>query len=426
MEPASHHNGVPMRDPYGHLDGELNRLAATATGFGMLVRTSQYELPPSTFMMLHERYKTIRAFQLEAIDLFYRSVRGEIAPEWGKRLLGDVPAELGREFHLALPANLRKPPVFFRSDEVGPGKITEIQCPGSGWGEFCLLEDFYRGGHLANSFAQRWTDALNAQFDGPKIVHHLIDNASMPPCNHFFINCTRTVENAPKYWPFDKGIRPTDCNFIRTHLFSGMMYENFAASRLERGKRGELFYDYPPMAIFEQKLLYVLPFDPQTKDAFGDEVRALFPYSAILTDSGFWDEDGQFVLYEEFIQRPRGDRDFFIKYGGVDPNINWGSRGVFHAGDFSQNRLRALVGAIRRDNANGRHWVIQRSIGSKESCKFYSRVGDVEACTVYTKFSAFYGPTGLLGVNSKHRTKRKVHGASDTIASICAPSAMED
>jgi hypothetical protein len=47
-------------------------------------------------------------------------------------LLSGVPAEIGAGFHLALPEHLRHPPRSFRTDEVGPGLITEIQSPGSG------------------------------------------------------------------------------------------------------------------------------------------------------------------------------------------------------------------------------------------------------------------------------------------------------
>jgi hypothetical protein len=74
------------------------------------------------------------------------------------------------------------------------------------------------------------------------------------------------------------------------------------------------------------------------------------------------------------------------------------------------------------DLAGQRPWIVQQEEHWKESASFYER-GSIESIeeTRRAKYSAFYGPGGLLGVMSMHgdKKKSKQHGQSDTIANVC-------
>jgi len=124
-----------------------------------------------------------------------------------------------------------------------------------------------------------FTDSLRSQVASRPMIHHLLDNSSHPAGERFFIQ--RARRHIP-YFGYDSDVRPRDCNVIRAHDFFALLTENFAAERLERLRRGELIYDLPPIALFDQKLLLALPFSNQTRAFYGDEVRGLFPYSRLM------------------------------------------------------------------------------------------------------------------------------------------------
>ena len=233
-------------------------------------------------------------------------------------------------------------PKFFRTDESADGTILEVQCPGSLWGVHDILREFYiessvdTGSNLvplSTAFAASLRSLV-----GTPIIHHLIDNSSHPAGERFFI---QRVRQHITYFGYDPDIRPRDCNVIRAHDFFALLTENFAVERLEGLRRGELIYDLPPIGLFDQKMLLALPFWSQTRAFYGDEVRALFPYTTILTPEGINLEDGSLVTIEKFSSLSRRQRAYFLKYAGADVSRNWGSRAVYHLGKLSRERCEA-------------------------------------------------------------------------------------
>ncbi|MFO1512447.1 MAG: hypothetical protein U1F83_05955 [Verrucomicrobiota bacterium] len=130
-------HGAAGHELYRQLDEEINGRLGTDVGFTALVRATPYPMDVAVVDGFRERYATIKRFQESTLALFNASLRGECDPEIAAMVLGDVPAHLGSDYHRQLTARQHHTPVFFRTDEPLPSKLSEIQCPGSGW---CLAE----------------------------------------------------------------------------------------------------------------------------------------------------------------------------------------------------------------------------------------------------------------------------------------------
>ena len=74
--------------------------------------------------------------------VFRAVLDGELSPLVRRLLLSDVPDGYGVDFHRSLPSEAFTTPLF-RTDESKSGKIFELQCPGSGWGDLELLRSAY-------------------------------------------------------------------------------------------------------------------------------------------------------------------------------------------------------------------------------------------------------------------------------------------
>jgi hypothetical protein len=179
-------------------------------------------------------------------------------------------------------------------------------------------------------------------------------------------------------------------------------------------------FDLPPILVFDQKAPLCLPFLDETKDRFSDAVRAAITYSYPVTEHGFRDVDGEWIEIETFLKRKPAGRRYFLKYGGCDVGINWGSRGVYRLTDSgASDRLRAAACDSRR----GRFWLIQPEISEKEDVTYFDRASGTEVQERLTaKYSSFYGPTKLIGVRSMHRKHYKVHGQRDTVLGLALPA----
>ncbi|MFP5212880.1 MAG: hypothetical protein ACLGPL_05825, partial [Acidobacteriota bacterium] len=151
-----------------------------------------------------------------------------------------------------------------------------------------------------------------------------------------------------------------------------------------------------------------------------DEIRSMFPYTALITPEGFALEDGKWVSLEEFANLPAPQRDYYVKYSGSDLALNWGSKGVYHARTLSKPQTAKLFEEIAGGFRTGRFWTIQKShLSEGETVRYISREGGEVESAAHSKFSAFYGPDGLMGILLMQRPFHKVHGSPSTIFNIC-------
>lgn len=411
-------------DLYRQLDADINDLLRIDVGFTTLIRAGAYPMPQEEVDAFRARYELIREFQERTLAVFRASLKGECDPQIAAAVLADVPPHLGVEYHRQLTERQHQPPVFFRTDEPVPGKLSEIQCPGSGW---CVAEELltlYRNNpavfgesrHFRPSMAASFTENLRKLLLSEPVVHHLLENASRPHGMRYFIQ--RTREHGMKYFSYDRGVAPQDCNFIRSHDFITLPHHNFFVDRMQRCERGETRFDLSPSVLFDGKMIMSWPFWSKTREFYSDRVRSLFPFTNVIQLDGFDLPDGRRVTPEEFCQIGRSKRDFFVKYGGSDIALNWGSKAVFLTSTMTTGNCRDLMHRVLEDTARGRHWVIQQAFQHDDKVPVLSRDGEVVETEAHSKFSGFYGPQGLMGILVMQKASHKVHGSEDTVSSM--------
>lgn len=404
------------------LHEDFNLHSGASTGFGSKVSLGPYPLAQKDFNDAKLRYRTIKSFQEKAMALFRASLRGDAHPKIAEGVLGDVTAGIAEEYHRSLDDAIWQTPVFFRTDEARPGKLTEIQCSGSGWDIHQGIYDLYANNpddygppeYFKQSLAESYATSLKKFLGQDPVVHHLVDNASRPHGARYFIQKAR--QQGVKYFGYDEGVSAGNCNFVRSHDFYSVIFHNFFKDRQERSVAGEIKFDLPPVALFDTKFILSWPFWSHTRSHFTDEERELFPHTAVVEPDGIETESGERMTIDDFCGLTAGRRDFFLKYGGTDIAINWGSRGVFSTKSLSRRRCAEAMAMAVNDYQNGRPWILQKAIFVKEPVDMGNNSEGTEQAN--GKWSHFYGPDGLMGLLVMHLNNHKVHGQSDTVMSI--------
>lgn len=371
----------------------------------LVIRKNNYNNINNFFEISKEIYKNI-IFQKSETKL-------------KKLLTGDSVVHVPIEFIRKLPLDVWTRPHFFRTDESRGGKIFEIQCPGSGWGDLILLQSLYNH-FYKNEFEENFTakekfiKSIKSLFGSETVtILHLLDNSSNPSSMKYFIKKTTPPL---RYWGYTKNVKNSECEFIRSHSVYGLIAENLFKSRLIKASEGKLKFDLPPLLIFDQKMILALPFIDDTKDNFSDEIRDSLVYSYPLTSKGFRDESGQWVDINSFLKRPSSSRKYFLKYAGCDTSINWGSRAVYR---LDSNNASKLLDIAIRDYDINRPWIIQPDCSEKEKIEYYTRDNSYPIIeNITAKYSTFYGPNEIIGVRTHHRRSTKVHGQPDAVAGL--------
>ncbi len=431
-------NQIQEKNYYDWLNNEYNEPDLYGLGFTQSVASEPLFIEDSQKVIKNNF--TIRKFQASCLQLLKSALKtnDQQVLKW---LLNDTPISMGEEYLRNLPDVFWNPPVFFRTDESSLGKILEIQCPGSSWGELELLYNFYQkiGYKLKLSKpSQTFTDQLVRYLDLKEgespLVFYLTDNSSIPIGVRYFISQTRMTTPPIKYWGIDKyptiiskdkngntakhHLKAIDSHLVRTHYYLELLGECDFNRRIH-SPRCVSQYDLPPMSLFDQKTTLALPFWEQTRGYFDDEIRDLLVYTIPLIDDKVTLESGTVLSIEEFASLPQGQRKYYLKYAGTDASINWGSRAVTSIEKIGREKLIELLREKINDYRNNRHpWILQlESKGGKEDVMFF----DVNSASISetnnqnSKYSYFYGPYGVLGGVISYRKNNLVHGQPDTI-----------
>jgi hypothetical protein len=408
--------GAAPGDCYAFLEEQSIRVTRCSTGFTGLTTPAPQHLSSSDWNALAARYQAIKEWQTTTLELFTASLTGEVTPAVSELFMRELPPFLvayHRDVMASVPV---KPPFFFRTDEAVLGKIVEVQSPGSQWGTYEQLQDYYKtqGFPLGTDLSERWATALCAEIGKPPIVYHIVTPINFGSENYFIQKARRFVP----YCGYDRGIRPLDCNFVRAHSYLVLVYEAYAQRRREAWAAGRLRYDSPPISIFQQKVQLCLPFWPTTRQFYRDAVRALFPYACLVTPEGMVLEDDRLISIPRFCDLPRRDRQFYLKYGGADLNRNWGGIAVYNLAKLSR---RACLELLQRVIAAPECWVMQRACTETHDVDYITHDLDIATLRVHQKYSCFFGPSGLLGVLAMYEPFYKVHGSTETITTVAFP-----
>lgn len=401
---------------YEWADSLINSSPKYTTGFTELLATKPYHLSPTVRDLYQARLRVIQSFQKIALETFRAALQNEVQPEVLHWLMNETPDSVGISYHRKLEDRHFTLPVFFRTDEVIPGRIIELQCPGSAWGELQLAFEFAaRMGHVnpEDSPADRFVTQLEDFLKVPPVVDHLLDNSSAPPGMRYFIESTRP---RVRYWGIDRGVKGADCNFIRSHAFFSICSDKDFIPRLAKVGNG-VTYDLPPHILFDNKALLVLPFWSVTRGLFTDEIRELFPFTTPLKPDGIELPDGTRISIEDFSHLPQSQRSYFLKYAGSSLALNWGSRAVYRLSNLGSGRCLDFLRQRLARYEMGEIWLLQKEETQNDDIEFMARNGTIHKERLRAKFSGYYGPDGCLGVLAWHRPHFKVHGQEETVLS---------
>lgn len=414
-----------LADHYAFLDDQINESLGVSCGFESLVKPEPWVLEAQEWKEAAARYERCREFLETTLSLFQASLAGDFDPEVADLLINEAPPRLGPSYYHGLAPAQVKPPVYFRTDEVVPGKACEIQCPGSLWGVHEQLHGLHTSHHHALTGASsparepmsaHFARSLRGYMRAEPVIHHYIDGSTNPAGTRFFIQRTRAA--GLRYRGYDRGIGPRDCNFVRHHIFQSHECDKFQPERRLRCEAGELWYDLPPLAIFSEKIPQILPFWEKTRSLYSDRVRDLFPYTALVTPAGVRMEDGTTVGVDEFCRMPAAKRTFFLKYASSDLTLCSRGKGVFYAKTWSRGKLRAFFDEILAGWDKGKYWILQTAHLPHARATYLTRHGELAEAKVHSKISTFYGPDGLMGILLMQRPFYKVHGTLETITTI--------
>jgi hypothetical protein len=401
------------------LDAILIEKGLSGVFFNENILSEPIRLSESEVRVRIQNYKSIQSFFETALQLFQDVLVTSQNEYLVNLLLNDSTSKVPISFYRSLPKEAWTTPLFYRTDASRNGKVYEIQCPGSGWGDVILLEEIYKkqiGEEAYPYYGMKERFQRSVQIvtntESP-IVMHLLDNSSNPCMMRFFINETT---NPLRYWGYTVGLRSPECQLIRSHSVYGLLAENLFQIRLDNLKDGKVKFDTPPILLFDQKMILCLPFMKETRGHFSDEIRKTLAYSVPLTPKGFLDHDGTWVSLSDFHNRPSSGRKYFLKYGGCDTSINWGSRAVYRLDSTSSKRHTDLAVA---DYLQGRPWIIQPDYSEKEEVSYTANAELGEVTEKLTaKYSTFYGPMGVMAIRTHHRRGTKVHGQPDSVAGM--------
>ncbi len=412
-------------DIYEWADSAINSSPTCAMGLTLLLAAKPYVVPSASQRLYESRLPLIRSFQQTAIDVFKAALRNELYPSVLHWLINETPESFGIRYHRQLEDRHFSLPVFFRTDEAKPGRLIEMSCPGTLWGELQLVfEHAARLGYCAGeeSPADRFATQLAAFLNAVPIVHQYVDGATSPAGTRFFMERTRP---AVRYWGIDHGLRPGDCNFIRNPLFLSICTEDEFSRRMAKVGQG-VTYDLPPNILFDQKASLVLPFWSLTREAFSDDIRDLFPFTTPLLPAGIELPDGSRVTIESFSRRSRSQRAYYLKYAGSDGAMNHGSRAVYRLSNLSSDACLSFLRECLSRYDSGHVWLLQQEETQDDEIVYQTRDGAVHTESLRSKFSGFYGPGGCLGVLAMHGRHYKVHGQADTVVSYVVAEREDD
>ncbi|MDR1002322.1 MAG: hypothetical protein LBL82_03510 [Oscillospiraceae bacterium] len=405
---------------YSWADKQFNSSPKYETGFTQLLGCVPYFVEQNDWNMVDFRRQKIMDFMRVSLDIFKKTLFSDDDPIIKSWLINETPSSIGINYHQSLQEQHFSLPVFYRTDESSLGKIMEIQCPGSLWGELQLS---YEYAHTqfptinipspAKAFANQLTEYLGRQ----PITHHLLDDATAQSGMRYFIEKTRPEI---KYANIDNGVRPENCNFVRNHFYWGLCSEIYFLNRLPRIGI-DLFYDLPPHVLFSQKATLVLPFWSKTRHYFSDDIRDIINFSVPLLPTGIELETG-LVSISEFAKLPRKKRCYYLKYAGSKVSSNWGGQAVYRLSNLSSENCLALFNKCLERYDGGEIWLIQKEDTKDDTISYYDLDSTKKEKKLRLKLSSFYGPNSCIGVLAMHNDFYKVHGKNDTVISFVMPN----
>lgn len=401
-------------------------IAAIGTGYQRrpLFCDSLIDIGKKTIDRLIAQNELIQSFYSAVSEIGRLVLSNQLENALKSMLFSEQIMGMGLEYHSNLPEFGWNPPLLYRTDQSINGKIFEIQAPGSGWGDipliFRILSNLKGTDNLYEKYRQEYiakyvkTIQQITNQKSPK-VGHFLDASSNPASMRYLLSIT---SNHIKYWGMDEKTSMHDLDCVISHSAISILSLNFCEEYFRKASNKELSFVLPPNLLFDQKIIYALPFLKSTKSFFSDQVRNMFPYTTYIDNNGFLLEDNTFITIEDFVQLPESQRHYYLKYAGPNTNFNWGSRSVYRLNKKSSFEALRKAGELSQ---RGQIWIIQSDVTTdSDICSIdYSRdINEIIRAKNHVKLSAFYSPFDYFGCKVMFRNHYKVHGTSDTYVGV--------
>lgn len=407
-----------------HIDKLFKNEMDDGAKFSMTTSLCPQIIPEVEAQGFIDRYALIEKFWNISQTLFKQSLVDPSLKEIRELILNEVNAEFALEYHKKIYEKEVNPPLFFRTDEGVPGKITEIQSPGSGWGTLQVLQtsipymqkfaDFPIRGFNKKTVAESLSEIILELTHNNPLVFYQIDESSVMLDTNYFISATRKY--GLKYLGHDHEVSLKNANFIRTHAFMEEVTNSTFYDFLKKYNNEELIFDIFPSILFFQKISLMFPFWNKTKHLYTDEIRQIFPFTSQVTEN-LTLENGNQLSIENFSKLEPHRRGYYLKYAGANGVINWGSKAVYHLGKTDWKKCKVLLQNASDGYKNKHYWILQKDHHRKEEVE--AVVDNVlESKDEYGKWSGFYGPKGFMGGYVMYRGFYKVHGQDDTVCKL--------
>lgn len=364
------------------------------------------------------RSETVPAFFRNCLRVYQAVICDEISPVVGKAIYEDCLPGLGLEYHRSLGQAAQTTPHSFRTDESLSGKLYEIQVPGSGWGEYLLLSEYFSSLHgvkgvSATTTVSTYIDALRrALYTNDPCLLYLSDTSTGQTGVRYFIQRARAA--GAHFYGWDPEVHAKHVTHIKSHSWRSLFTEHNAAEHLARAPHEPTLYDSSLNWMFYSKVMTALPFWRHTFEFFTDSDRALFPFTAILEPDGVQLSDGNLVGRREFIANYLQGKRYFLKYAGFDLHKGSGGNGVYVLEGDSPRTL-ARLKAAWDESAAGTTWILQHAVDDKGSSTMQtqSEVGKTSKLSVLCSFNTYLGSMVFTG------TEPIVHAGTGAALNIC-------
>ena len=384
--------------------------------FSMQVCPDPFILDSDEFNGFGSRYNTIKRFMSISEKILKKSFGNKSLDFILKFFLGEVDQATVEYHKQYYDSNRDYTPLFFRTDEPVPGRIVEIQSPGSGLATLGELQKVWaeaRGLHFPGWDTQMVSMLEQICGRMPRILY--IPFSSFQDDRIIFEKLT---EQQGVEYIDPANAKLEDFDFVRTHSFDNLSYNNLFNHIMIRFFQGNCIIDSPPTLSYNQKIAMALPFDYRTYHFYDDEIRGLFPKTMVVEPNLRIEAEGLMYSLEQFSNLPPSKRKYVLKYAGSDPFLGSGGRRVYNLSQMSKKNCLEALSQAEQNATQGVYWILQDLIEKKYSVPNVKDLKTIEYKNCCARFSGFYGLNGLITRGVCFRDSYKVAGSEKTALAV--------
>ncbi|MFH1126386.1 MAG: hypothetical protein V1703_04620 [Candidatus Altiarchaeota archaeon] len=315
-------------------------------------------------------------------------------------------------------------PVFMRADMLSLDRTVELNIPGSGLGWMDSMDGYAPGRrNFGCGLARGWAEGLKRLTgkERPRVALPLYSEDVRNELNHFAgalsamgVETLVYGRDLPDPAKVDVIVR-FSMNYMTSRPGWNEIWDAYMAGKLE--------IEPPPTSIYDTKIPFYLPFFSETRSAFPDAMRELFPRTWLVEPEGKIPLIIGGVEKEVDVERipdlPGKERELVIKYAGSKSALGGGGRAVFQL-DGSREGARKLIQQALRDlRLEEDPWVIQERLKKYFDVEYLTPEGGLSTARMHARIMPYYrlqeGQVVVDGGSVLFSENWKVHGAHKSV-----------